>query len=351
MTEKKELVDMLLQVAPGTPLREGIDNILDGQLGALIVVGYDEDAEKMVDGGFSIDCDYTPERLYELAKMDGAIIVDESCKKIVYANVHLQINRKYLSEESGTRHRTAQRAGKQTGRLVIAISARKKVVSLYKGDLKYKLKDMSRITEDANQAVKTLERYKSVLDKHLSNLTILELDDLVTLHDVALTLQRFEMLRRIETELRTYILELGADGRLTDLQYRELLLGVADEEREFLNDYMIEKRTYEEVYGVLKALSDAELLKEENFANALGYGKSYTLLDREIKAKGFRVLGKITKLSGKDIEKLTTEYETLSDIQEASDEELLDIKMSKFKIKALKNGLQRLKSVIELERD
>jgi diadenylate cyclase len=271
MTEKKELIDMLMQVSPGTPLREGIENILDGALGALIVVGYDEEVEKLVDGGFAIHCEYTPERLYELAKMDGAIIVDEFCKNIVYANVHLQINRKYQSEESGTRHRTAQRAAKQILKLVIAISARKKVVSLYKGDLKYKLKDMSRIIEDANQAVKTLERYKSVLDKHLSNLTILELDDLVTLHDVALTLQRFEMLRRIESELHNYILELGSDGRLINLQYRELLMGVSDEEREFLNDYMIEKLTYEEVYSALQSLSDAELLKEENFANILGY--------------------------------------------------------------------------------
>ena len=128
----KKLESMLMQITPGTPLRDGIDNILDGGIGALIVVGIDETVEKMLDGGFVINCDYTPERFFELAKMDGAIIVDDECKKILYANVHLQVDRKYSSEESGTRHRTAQRAGKQTGKLVIAVSERKKVVSFIK---------------------------------------------------------------------------------------------------------------------------------------------------------------------------------------------------------------------------
>ncbi|MDR3259148.1 MAG: DNA integrity scanning diadenylate cyclase DisA [Fusobacteriaceae bacterium] len=351
MDDKMELVEMLAQVSPGTTLRNGIDNIMDGGFGALIIVGYDDEIEKMIDNGFAINCEYTPERLYELAKMDGAIVLDESCKNIIYANVHLQVNRKYTSEESGTRHRTAERAGKQTSKLVVAISGRKKLVSLYKGELKYILKNMSRIIEDANQAVKTLERYKYVLDKFLDNLTILELDDLVTLHDVSLALQRFEMLRRIEMEMKNYISELGTDGRLIKLQYKELLQGVFEEEREFLNDYMSEKLTYEEIHNSLKVLSDVEILKEENFANALGYGKNYAILDKEIKAKGYRVLGKITRLTAKDIEKLTTEYETLADIQEASQEELLDIKMSKIKIKALKNGMQRLKFMIELERE
>jgi diadenylate cyclase len=351
MDDKKELVEMLAQVSPGTMLRDGIDNIIDGGFGALIMVGYDEEIEKMIDNGFAINCEYSPERLYELAKMDGAIILDEFCKNIIYANVHLQVNRKYTSDESGTRHRTAERAGKQTSKLVIAISGRKKSVSLYKGELRYKLKNVSRIIEEANQAVKTLERYKYVLDKFLDNLTILELDDMVTLHDVSHALQRFEMFRRTEMKLKDHISELGTDGRLIKLQYEELLKGVFEEEKEFLNDYMNEKVSYEEVYNSLKVLSDVEILKEENFANALGYGKNYTILDKEIKAKGSRVLGKITKLTQKDIEKLTTEYETLSDIQEASQDELLDIKMSKLKIKALKNGMQRLKFKIELERE
>lgn len=210
----KKLEEMLLQITPGTPLREGLYNIIDAGIGALIVVGMDESVEKMLDGGFYINCDYTPERMFELAKMDGAIIVDEECKTIIYANVHLQVDRKYSSEESGTRHRTAQRAGKQTGKLVVAVSERRKTISLYKGDMRYKLKNMAEIMNEASQALKTMERYRYVLDKSLANLTILELDDIVTIYDAALVLQRFEMMMRIEEELEGYVVELGTEGRL-----------------------------------------------------------------------------------------------------------------------------------------
>ena len=245
----KKLESMLMQITPGTPLRDGIDNILDGGIGALIVVGIDEIVEKMLDGGFVINCDYTPERVFELAKMDGAIIVDDECKKILYANVHLQVDRKYSSEESGTRHRTAQRAGKQTGKLVIAVSERKKVVSLYKGDIRYKLKNTSEITSEAAQALKTMERYRYVLDKSLANLTILELDDIVTLYDVAQVLQRFEMMRRIDDELKGYVVELGTEGRLMDLQLKDLEQDINEDMEEFLSDYMSSDQKNREYTG------------------------------------------------------------------------------------------------------
>ena len=346
----KKLEEMLMQITPGTPLRAGLDNIIDGSIGALIVVGMDETVEKMLDGGFVINCDYTPERIFELAKMDGAIIVDEACEKILYANVHLQVDRNYSSEESGTRHRTAQRAGKQTGKLVIAVSERKKVVSLYKGENRYKLKNMSEITSEAAQALKTMERYRYVLDKSLANLTILELDDIVTLYDVALVLQRFEMIRRIDEELKGYVIELGVEGRLIELQLKDLEQDIELDMIEFLNDYMSSDTSYEDVISQISSLTNAELLEIENFSSALGYRKSYSNLDNKISPKGYRVLGKISKLTKKDIEKLISMYGGLSSIQEAPIEELADTKMSKFKIKAIKNGLKRLKFTVELEK-
>ena len=346
----KKLEEMLMQITPGTPLREGLDNIIDGSIGALIVVGMDETVEKMLDGGFIINCDYTPERIFELAKMDGAIIVDEACEKILYANVHLQVDRKYSSEESGTRHRTAQRAGKQTNKLVIAVSERKKVVSLYKGEIRYKLKNISDITSEAAQALKTMERYRYVLDKSLANLTILELDDIVTLYDVALVLQRFEMIRRIDEELKGYVVELGIEGRLIELQLKDLEQDIEEDMMEFLSDYMSTDTDYEDVTTQISNLTNAELLEIENFSSALGYRKSYSNLDNKISPKGYRVLGKISKLTKKDIEKLISTYGELSSIQEAPIEELSDAKLSKFKIKAIKNGLKRLKFTVELEK-
>lgn len=346
----KKLESMLMQITPGTPLRDGIDNILDGGIGALIVVGIDETVEKMLDGGFVINCDYTPERIFELAKMDGAIIVDDECKKILYANVHLQVDRNYSSEESGTRHRTAQRAGKQTGKLVIAVSERKKVVSLYKGDIRYKLKNTSEITSEAAQALKTMERYRYVLDKSLANLTILELDDIVTLYDVAQVLQRFEMMRRIDEELKGYVVELGTEGRLMDLQLKDLEQDINEDMEEFLSDYMSSDSTYEDVMSQIANLTNIELLEIENFSSALGYRKSYSNLDNKISPKGYRVLGKISKLTKKDIDKLINTYGELASIQDAPIEELSDTKLSKLKIKAIKNGLKRLKYTVELEK-
>ena len=198
---KQDLMDIIVKVAPGSPLREGVDYILDAGIGALIVIGYDDEVEKVRDGGFFIDCDYTPERIFELSKMDGAIILNDDCSKILYANVHIQPNISFITTESGTRHRTAERTAKHLKREVVAISERKKNVTLYKGELKYRLKNFDELNIEVGQVLKTLESYRHVLNRSLDNLTILELDDLVTVLDVANTLQRFEMVRRISEEI------------------------------------------------------------------------------------------------------------------------------------------------------
>ncbi|SJZ47942.1 diadenylate cyclase [Cetobacterium ceti] len=349
---KKELLNILSQVTPGTELREGIYNILDAGLGALIVVGVGEDILKIIDGGFKIDCEYTPERIYELAKMDGAIIIDETVNMIYYANVHLQPSVEYTTSESGTRHRTAQRVAKQTNNLVIAISERKKSVSLYKGDMRYRLRDTSDVMAEASQALKTLERYRYVLDKSLGNLTILELDDLVTMYEVTSVLQRFEMVKRIMKELDNYVIELGTEGRLINLQLEELIQGVQEEKYYFLKDYCnSDDLEIGNIIGELEKLSDSELLELERLSFILGYGKTYSALDNRVSPKGYRVLDKISKLTKKDIEKLISIYGDLSTIQVTPMDELVEIKgISKFKVKAIQSGLMRLKLTVELEK-
>lgn len=352
--DEKKLLDILSQVAPGTELRDGIYNILDAGLGALIVVGMDEEVLKIIDGGFKIECEYTPERIYELAKMDGAIIIDEKIEKIYYANVHLQPSIAYSTSESGTRHRTAQRVAKQTDALVIAISERKKVVSLYKGELRYRLRKISEVITEASQALKTLERYRYVLDKSLGNLTILELDDLVTLYEVTSVLQRFEMVRRIKRELDNYIIELGIEGRLINLQLKDLIQGVKEEKDNFIKDYFNGDKDDLDIGYVteeLEKLSDNEIMELEKLSYILGYGKTYSVLDNRVSPKGYRVLDKITKLTKKDIEKLVSIYGDLSTIQETHMDELVEIKgISKFKVKAIQSGLKRLKLTMELEK-
>lgn len=348
--DSRKLEEILKFVAPGTALRDALTNILEAGLGALIVIGFDDVIKKMTDGGFYLECDFSPERLYELAKMDGAIILDEQCKKILYANIHLQPDRRFSSSESGTRHRTAERTAQQTGKLVIAVSERRNVVTLYKDDLKYRLKDIVAIESEASQAIKTMERYKLVLDRALGNLTLLELDDTVTMYEVATTLQKFEMLRRIGAEISSYILELGIEGRLLNLQFQNLNQDVEEDEQNLIKDYVSDNIEYRDVEQQISLLNDEELLEVENFSNALGYGKNYSGLDKEMSPRGYRLLGRISKLTKKDIEKLIKTYNGIAKLQEVPDEELSEMKISKTKIKALRNGLKRLKLTVELEK-
>lgn len=344
------LVEIFEKIAPGTPLREGIVNILDGRLGALLILGYDEEVEKVLDGGFFINCDYTPERLFELAKMDGAIILDEKCEKILYANVHIQSDAKYPTSESGTRHRTAHRASQQLKKLVVAVSERKSVVTVYQGIGKYRLQNLSVLMEEATQALKILERYRYVLDKALVNLTLLELDDLVTVFDVITMAQRFEMIARIENELVGYVRELGKEAHLISSQLKELTQDIELEHLEFMKDYLKEESKIELVKKKIHQLTDQELLEAEVLADVFGYGKTYSVLDNKVSSRGYRILGKISKLTKKDIEKMVSTYGNIAEIQEAEDDDLLEIKLSKFKIRAMRTGIQRLKFTVELTR-
>lgn len=354
MKDQEKLIDILSSVTPGTLLREGLDNILDAGTGALLVVGIDEDIDGMLDGGFFINCEYNSQRIYELAKMDGAIILDDTADRILYANVHMQPNKNYSTDESGTRHRTAQRIAKQCNKLVIAISEKRNRITLYKGEFKYKLRDIGEIMTEATQAIKTFERYKTVLDKALANLTIMEFDDLVTLYEVTTILQRFEMIFRIKHEVRNYVAELGVEGRLINLQLEELLQGLKDEKLNFIKDYHNHDKGELDMAAInqeLDKLSDEELLEHERLSFILGYGKAYSTLDNKVSSKGYRILGKITRLNKRDVEKIINEYDDLASIQEASSEDLYEIRgISKFKARSIKNGLKRLKFTLELER-
>lgn len=349
-----EFLEILSLVAPGTKLREGIHNILDGEMGALIVVGRDNEVQKIMDGGFEINCDYSPEKIFELSKMDGAIIIDENISTIHSANVHLQPNMRFSTSESGTRHRTAQRVAKQTEKLVIAISERKKVITIYKGEMKHRLRSSTELMGEASQGLNTLERYRYVLDKALGNLTILELDDLVTLYEVTVVLQRFEKVTRIFQEMNNYMVELGADGRLVKLHLNDLIQDIESEKEDFLRDYWNDVNSQfdiDEIKDRLAKLTDDDLKELEKISSVLDYAKTYSALGNRVTPKGYRILDKITKLTKRDIEKIVQTYGNLSKIQEASIEELLEIKgISKFKIKAIQTGLKRLKVTVELEK-
>src|SRR3712207_5324869 len=237
LEKDKKLINLLKITAPGTQLRDGLDNILRAKTGGLIILGDTEEILELVDGGFNIDSEYSPSYIYELAKMDGAIVLSSDLKKILYANTQLIPQASIPTFETGTRHRTAHRVTKQTGCIVIAISQRRNIITVYKNDIKYVLRDSSVILARANQALQTLEKYVSVLERVMSNLNLLEFQDLVTLFDVMTAIQRTEMVMRIVDEVERYIIELGNEGRLISMQLSELVKSVEEDGILLIRDY------------------------------------------------------------------------------------------------------------------
>jgi diadenylate cyclase len=256
----KKLMEILKIMAPGTQLREGLENILRAKTGGLIIIGDSEEIMKIVDGGFNINSEYSPSYVYELAKMDGAIVLSGDLKRILYANTQLVPDAFIPTFETGTRHRTAYRVTRQTGCIVVAISQRRNIITVYKNDIKYVLRDSSIILARANQALQTLEKYVSVLERVMSNLNLLEFQDLVTLFDVITAIQRTEMDMRIVDEVERYICELGNEGRLISMQLNELVRSVEEDGILLIRDYCQNNLDYNKIYEQIQNMSSEELL-------------------------------------------------------------------------------------------
>lgn len=344
---KSEIMSSLLRlVAPGTEFREGLDNVLRAKTGGLIVAGYSPEVMEIVDGGFSINCDFSPNYLYELAKMDGAIILSEDLKRILYANTQLIPDSSITSTETGIRHRTAERVAKQTGKLVVSISQRRNVITLYQGNLRYSLKDIGVILTKANQAIQTLEKYKVVLDQSLTNLGALEFEELVTLQDVAHVIQRVEMVLRIKSEIQNYIHELGSEGRLISMQLDELVSNIDREAALLIKDYCYEDCSDDRVREIqkkLKHLSNDDLLTYQNIIRILGYQVSNTELEEPISPRGHRVLSKIPRLPQIIASNLVASFGYLPHILMATIEELDEVEgIGEVRARAIKEGLKRI---------
>ena len=196
MAKQEDILEILKIIAPGTVLREGLDNILKAKTGALIVISDSESVMDIADGGFKLNQTFTPTSIYELSKMDGAIIVSKDLSKILMANVQLVPDHTLKTIETGTRHRTAERVAKQTNELVICISQRRGIITVFKGDFRYVVDDTSSVLMRANQTLEALEKYKVVFDHMLNILSEHEFDDIVSLDIVANCIYRSEIIMR-----------------------------------------------------------------------------------------------------------------------------------------------------------
>ena len=343
----------LEMVAPGTALREGIYNIVHARTGGLIVIGDPEELAFLLSGGIKLDLDYSPALIYQLAKMDGATVLDVDATKVAWANTQLMPDPTILTSETGTRHRTAERVSKQTEALVIAISQRREVVSLYFDGTKYILDEIPAVLAKANQALATLDKYRSRLDKVSTRLTALEFEGSVTLHDVLTVLQRSEFVSRMAGEIERYIVQLGTEGRLIEMQLEETMVGVGADKAALLHDYLAvaNEDAYATVLDGIARLPHHDLLDFGRLAELLGYDRKVNTLDFPVSPRGYRVLERIPRLPKLVVQNIVNEFEGLEEILAVADAELEAVEgVDEIRAKDIREGLRRLQEVNVVDR-
>ena len=323
-----EMRDALGLVAPGTPLRAGLDRVVRAKAGALLVIDDGPEVLAICSGGFLVDAPYSPQRLSELAKMDGAIIVSSSCDRIARANVHLVPDPTVPTSETGTRHRTAERVARSLGIPVVSASEEMGVINLYAGGSKHLLQDISRLLDRANQALQTLERYKVKLEDALLNLTSAELEDAASLRDVVTVVQRGEMVNRIAEEIETMIIELGIEARLLRLQLDELYGDIDAELELVVADYLPAGRSAADTIAAMATLSDDEVLDVKSAAAMFrGDGDPMSVgdLDQDVAPKGLRLLNRVHTLPEDSASKIADHFGGLARLQRATVGDLMAI--------------------------
>ncbi|CAN5519276.1 DNA integrity scanning diadenylate cyclase DisA [soil metagenome] len=329
-TNKPTLRETIGRLAPGTALRDGLERILRGRTGALILLGYDDSVEAICDGGFALDVRYAPTRLRELSKMDGAVVLSTDGSRIMRANVQLVPDPSIPTDESGTRHRSAERSAIQTGHPVISVSHSMSIVTVYVAGERHVVADSATILSRANQAIATLERYKSRLDEVSRQLSTAEIEDFVTLRDVMTVVQRLEMVRRIGLEIDNDTVELGTDGRQLRLQLEELLGGNDTARELIMRDYHANpeppsKSQVASTLDELDSLSDTELLDFTALARVFGYPSTVEAQDSALSSRGYRAMAGIPRLQFAHVDLLVRTFGSLQGLLAASASDLQSV--------------------------
>ena len=293
---------------------------------------------------FKIDEEFTSTNIYELAKMDGAIILSSDLKRIIRANVQLNPDFSISTRETGTRHKTAERVAKQSGELVISISERRGIITLFKGNFRYVINDTQSVLMRANQTLQALEKYKTVFDNMLSILSEHEFDDIVTLDTVINCIYRSEIIMRMETDVKRSIIELGDEGRIVNMQLEELMANVEDEEKLIIQDYNVNKEiSTQSILEEIRKIDKKNLIVSEKIVKLLGYEVSSDILDTNVSPKGYRILSKVPKMPSSIIEKTVEAFGSLQHICSASIDELDDVEgIGEIRARIINQSLKRL---------
>jgi len=340
-TKEQNIIALLKLIAPGTKLREAIGDIVRAKNGALIVVNA-PDLMKIVEGGFKVNCRFTPQRLVELCKMDGAIILSQDMNKILYANTLLSPDISIPTLETGTRHKAAQRTAKQFNTLAIAISQRRKTVTLFYNDLKYILNNSAEILRKATESLQILEKQCEIFEDLIINLNILEFTALSNLNDISEVIQRGEIIQKISAIMNIYIAELGKEGVLIKMRLKQLIKGIENEEFLVIKDYS--KFKPKKTKTLLSVLSFDELLDIKNIFTALGYKEGCS-----VQPRGYRILNKL-KLDRKDIARIIKDYNNLNQLLDSSVQKLARVIRSENKAKKIYKELMNMKEQVLLEK-
>lgn len=277
--------------------------------------------------------------------MDGAIVISSDLKKILYANAQLIPSPEIETKETGTRHRTAERTAKQTGEIVISISQRRNVITIFKGNIRYLLEDTSKVLTKANQALQTLQRYKNVFDEKLITLNEYEFNDIVSLENVITAIQRAEMVMKVAEIVQKQIYELGEDGKLIEMQLEEMIGNLEKEELLIIKDYMVQDKneTEHEILAKIIALNQEELLSSPIIAKILGYGNFDNYDEVGVYTKGYRILNKIPRMPNNIVENLVKTFKSFQHILIADIPELDKVEgIGEIRARTIKQALQRM---------
>jgi diadenylate cyclase len=325
-TPEEAYAEAMTLVSPGTPLREAIAAIIQSGNGALICLGNAKRLAELSEGGVELDAPAKPQLLYELAKMDGAIIMSDDASRILYANRFLKPDNSIPTDETGTRHRAAERLAKQAKSIVIAVSERRGSVTVYAHDLKHILDSIPTLLNKSTQAIQTLEKYVTVLDRVMQDLSAREFQDMVTIFDVCKAVQRYEMVLRIAHEIKPYILELGTEGRLINLQLKELTVPLEETEL-IIKDYYRAKKgeTFSDVRERVGEITQHELLNLGSISQAMGHGPNLRSVDTYLTPRGYRILTQTRRLTPQIIETLVERFGNLQQIMRAPKEDLVSV--------------------------
>ncbi len=387
--QSEALLDALVLVAPGTPLRQGLDRVLQAKRGALVVIGDGPAVLAICTGGFLLDAEFTPQRMSELAKMDGAIILTSDASRISRSNVHLVPRASIPTSETGTRHRTAERVARSLDVPVVTVSEAMSTITVYRGAARHTLQQPSRLIDRAAQAIAAVERFKSRYDVALALLSTLEVEDTVSINDVVAVLQPGEMVVRFTEEVEGHLVELGEDGRLVRLQIEELGAGVEETLRMVALDYVVVPRDAgnprddgvargavsgvvhdgravrpqrDEQVRALRARADAalaavhalghdELLGRTAIAGVLGFEVAPGVLDLPVEARGYRLLHRLPRVSDAIIQRIVERFTTLPQLMQASLADLEKVGgVGEAKARTVKDGLSRMVEASILER-